>query len=390
MSCQPDNFVSEDDCFAHFTIDFEPTGGVVNYKLSAEMKKKLVTVEADNVPGNKDKKKLLRISVDEKFGDDVGRRASVRLTTVKPLPFESFTVVDVLKMPAGLGTWPALWSNHADEEKVRNDDTWPSGMEIDVMEHVNLEEEGLSTLHASPDCTMPWQGKAKPLGDEYTPWERPEKPDKGKSYGRNTNNCNWRGRHAGKNCPNAGCSTGNAAIPMGKKFNDQKGGAWAMFYNKEVTAMWFFDRADIDASFGGKIEAGHLDYLLGKKGKVQPKHKPYIIFPIGKCDVKEQYYIINLTLCGEFAGDGFKDGPGGKPLLAEDVDDGKYVISAAANEVRLANRGACVDYVLKNADCNKEWKKLNEDMMPHFDIRSFEAWDVTEAALTAEKLGKLP
>ncbi|CAD7961157.1 unnamed protein product [Amoebophrya sp. A120] len=397
FDCGPENFVSP-ECFEHYNKEGDPTNGPVNYKLTEDMKKKLVQVIDDPVATSANKKILRTLVDDEWQGKSV--RQSVRLTTVKPLPKKSIAFVDVLAMPAGLGTWPALWTNHGENHPGT---TWPAGMEIDIMEHVNLEQEGLSTLHASPckdrndgklnaegvrtrpcttspECKLPWAGKQNPLPDKYTPWTRPG----GKSFSRNTNDCNYGGRWGTveeKNCPNAGCATGTAGIPMGEEFNKQNGGVYAMYFDDDIAAMWFWSREEIDSRFNGQITAELVEFVLQNE-------KPYIIFPINKCDVDVQYYIINTTLCGEFAGDNFVGGPGGKPLHPDDKDDGEFVIDKHqdAKAVRLANRGACNDYVLNNPESNKEWKQRNGGIMPHFDIRSFTAYDVTAASVTLESL----
>jgi beta-glucanase (GH16 family) len=46
------------------------------------------------------------------------------------------------KMPAGAGTWPAIWMLGIDEEKVG----WPRMGEIDIMEHVGRDQD---TIHFS-------------------------------------------------------------------------------------------------------------------------------------------------------------------------------------------------------------------------------------------------
>lgn len=46
------------------------------------------------------------------------------------------------KMPAGVGTWPAIWMLGIDEEKVG----WPRMGEIDIMEHVGRDQD---TIHFS-------------------------------------------------------------------------------------------------------------------------------------------------------------------------------------------------------------------------------------------------
>jgi hypothetical protein len=50
-------------------------------------------------------------------------------------------------MPQGCGTWPATW-----EVEENN---WPLGGEVDIVEGVNDVGPNSATLHTSPGCTMP-------------------------------------------------------------------------------------------------------------------------------------------------------------------------------------------------------------------------------------------
>ncbi|KAG9034099.1 hypothetical protein FS837_002287 [Tulasnella sp. UAMH 9824] len=57
--------------------------------------------------------------------------------------------LDVRHMPTGCGTWTAFWTNS-------NNNTWPTGGEIDIIEAVNDVGLNASVLHTSQDhaCTQ--------------------------------------------------------------------------------------------------------------------------------------------------------------------------------------------------------------------------------------------
>lgn len=61
-----------------------------------------------------------------------GQWTSARLVTNKKFDFKYGRVIFKAKLPAGSGTWPALWMLNSDSEKIG----WPECGEIDVMEHV--------------------------------------------------------------------------------------------------------------------------------------------------------------------------------------------------------------------------------------------------------------
>ena len=90
-------------------------------------------------------------------------RSSVRIQSVDAYS-EAIVIFDLQHMPEGCGTWPAFWSLSAAGP-------WPKGGEIDIIEGacnpriygpsqklttagVNLNDENISSLHTSENCTM--------------------------------------------------------------------------------------------------------------------------------------------------------------------------------------------------------------------------------------------
>lgn len=73
---------------------------------------------------------------------------SARLLTKEKVDFTYGRVVGRLRVPAGGGTWPALWMLSTDEPYG----TWPKSGEIDVMEYIgNNPTELLGTVHYGED-----------------------------------------------------------------------------------------------------------------------------------------------------------------------------------------------------------------------------------------------
>lgn len=76
---------------------------------------------------------------------------SASLTTHKKFSFEYGRLEVRAKLPAGSGTWPAVWMMGEDRDQVG----WPRCGEIDVMEHVAFQPEKIfGTVHMpKPDGT---------------------------------------------------------------------------------------------------------------------------------------------------------------------------------------------------------------------------------------------
>ncbi len=69
---------------------------------------------------------------------------SARLKSLGKFAFTYGTVIARAKMPAGVGTWPAIWMLGADFPTV----SWPNCGEIDIAEHVGKEKDKIfSALH---------------------------------------------------------------------------------------------------------------------------------------------------------------------------------------------------------------------------------------------------
>eukprot|EP00392_Amoebophrya_sp_AT5.2_P012507 g12610.t1 len=227
---------------------------------------------------------------------------------------------DAERVPVGQGTWPAYWSTDAA--------TWPNSGEIDMMEAVNMDTKMRSTLHTGTRVPAPCNAiKCHDAGC-------PKKTA-----------CD----HVGPN--NAGFGCGGAWDRVnGKKYNDARGALHAMSWTKKWVRMWLWERKDIpkgllwsDVSELGKIADGTMEGVYAEWS-----------FENGMCDsneILEHLYIINLTLCGDWAGNVFNYK--GKKGLA-----------------------GCADYI-KN-DAQQEWPPLNNGEFPHFLLNSIRLYKVPD------------
>eukprot|EP00392_Amoebophrya_sp_AT5.2_P001760 g1762.t1 len=225
---------------------------------------------------------------------------------------------DAERVPVGHGTWPAYWSTDAA--------TWPNAGEIDMMEAVNMDTKMRSTLHTGTRVPAPCH--ALKCHDAGCPKQKHE--------------CEFNNSYDG--CGGAWDRVN------GKKYNDAGGALHAMSWTKKWVRMWLWERKDIpkgllwsDVSELGKIADGTMEGVYAEWS-----------FENGACDSSEfldHYYVINLTLCGDWAGKVFsykgKKGP-----------------------------QACKDYIQNTGP--KEWPPLNYDEFPHFLLNSIRLYKVPD------------
>ncbi|TFK35124.1 glycoside hydrolase family 16 protein [Crucibulum laeve] len=191
-------------------------------------------------------------------------RDSVRVMSKKTYSTVT-TVFDVRHMPQGCGTWPAIWTTTTGK--------WPDGGEVDIMEGVNDQWSNQATLHTGPGCTMP-----------------PYRLQTGMSNG---DNCDVYATY------NAGCSVGfQNPLSYGPQFNRNGGGWYAMERTPFYVKVWFWTREDIFVPHDVKHGGSHIN--TGSWGI------PAAYFPNTSCNFDKFFsdhnIIINLTLCGDWAG----------------------------------------------------------------------------------------
>uniref|UniRef100_A0AC34FV17 GH16 domain-containing protein n=1 Tax=Panagrolaimus sp. ES5 TaxID=591445 RepID=A0AC34FV17_9BILA len=248
----------------------DPTHGFVNY------------VNKENAQNMK--LTGVRISADSsnKVGDDKGR-PSIRIHSNDKYN-EGLFIFDIDHMPTGPGTWPAFWLSSKD---------WPNGGEIDILEGVNDQKTNNMALHTTANCVIP--ESTDPFKGQWA--KGPE--------GKISNDCN---HEAGGQFPNQGCSITTEDGYFGPDFNGGGGGVFAMEWNREsFIKIWVFKRNEVPGDL---------------KDNPQPQNwgKPWAHFTIGEqCSTdhfRDQEIIINLTFCGDWAGDTFD---GKKPACEDKV-----------------------------------------------------------------------
>jgi hypothetical protein len=201
------------------------------------------------------------IGCDTKNKVTTGRgRQSVRLTS-KDTYNSGLFIMDLSHMPTGCATWPAWWTVGPN---------WPNMGEIDIIEGVNKVTTDQSTLHTNAGCVM-----------------------------NNENSTSFTGHWASsKNCQgNTGCGIIGGSNSYGAPFNSAGGGAYVMEWNGQFIRMFFFPRG----RFPSDLTSANPD--TSKWGL------PYAnFFTDGECPAshfKSHQMVINLTFCGDWAGQVF-------------------------------------------------------------------------------------
>lgn len=269
------------------TFDFfnepDPTRGFVEY-VDAQ------TANREGLAGFVDG--AIYMGVDYHTQYPANGRKSVRVTSQKPFNKGLF-LADIAHMPSSTcGSWPAFWSFGPN---------WPHSGEIDILEGVNTQTEGVITLHTGPGCEMSNEGTIH------------------STYFKETN-CNANNGFLG-----CGMKTSDNQN-YGDGFNDIGGGVYAMEWTSEHIAVWFFPRhripQDVTSDAPNPSNWGSpTARFVGGNG----------------CDIDQHFQNNNLvfdtTFCGDWAG-------------AAEVWNNNPECSALASN--------CVDYVAANPEAFTE------------------------------------
>ncbi|WAQ82268.1 hypothetical protein PtA15_2A585 [Puccinia triticina] len=246
-----------------FFSEADPTHGMVEYQASeAAWTKGLVILQ----PSSMDKNFTSAIMKVDNYTylADGQHRNSIRLTSKKSFKY-GLVILDVMKMPFGCSAWPAFWTVG---------ENWPHGGEIDIVEGVNMGVINQMTLHSEPGC------KVK---DKMT------RSASGKVL---HTDCDATGSG------NVGCGVADpSSASLGKAFNDNGGGVFAMEWTESGISIWRFNRTEIPEDLA--------------KGE-NPQPSKWSTPPVAHWDQEdcsslsrgfsEHKIVFDITLCGDWAG----------------------------------------------------------------------------------------
>ncbi|TFY60536.1 hypothetical protein EVJ58_g5085 [Rhodofomes roseus] len=233
----------------------DPTNGRVEYVTQA-------TAQAENLTYATSDTFVLRADSTTTLSADGPGRKSNRIKSNAQYNTH-VTVFDILHMPQGCGTWPALWE--------ADDSVGTSAGEIDILEGVDDIAPNSVTLHTSGNCTMP-------------------------------SNRTMLGSSADIGNGNNGCSVDAPyTSSYGPVFNSNGGGYYALERTSEYIRVWFWARNQ--DGIPSDISGGASSIDTDDWGT------PIADFPDDDCAINEVFgnnnIIVDLTFCGGWAGDDF-------------------------------------------------------------------------------------
>lgn len=267
--------------FDHF--DFfdqpDPTNGLVNYvSRDQAFRDGLAFWTVDGVPG---------IQAEHwKHTQLNEHRNSVRITSkatfagglyvfdIKMFPYGS--CVQYVITP-GCGIWPALWM-------LGVDGPWPAGGEIDILEGVHNSDYNQYTLHTAAGC----------------------------SIGTDTS---FTGQKVADNCHgHQGCGIRSSSpLTYGQAFNSRGGGVIAVLWDGDGVRMWDWTRSVIPHD------------IITQNPSPASWGPPAANFAAAACNpftyLKPQVMILNIDLCGDWAGSTYPSAPGCPGTCAERIMD---------------------------------------------------------------------
>ena len=299
----------------------DPTHGSVDYNAGAQNKEQLVIIE-DNMlkigtAGSNVSNEALKM-------DWTGNVPSIRIYTKQIFSGGLFSI-QLFHVPAGNGVWPAIWFSQ-DPSQVLPDGTlgkWPEHGEIDLYEEVNDSDTNSTTLHI---CGLTSNGIC-PVSCQYGDQSYCEGkgclcPSTCSGVCGDPATCPFicnpeifgnKSELADDHCTtfggNPGCGVISPPHSFGKTFNTFYGknpsGAvytmnWTYESENEFTIEFYF--------LTDSLVIENMDY-----GPFSPSPNiskwnvsPYGVFvsktPNSKCPLYDLQMIINITLCGDWAG----------------------------------------------------------------------------------------
>jgi len=240
-----DNLTNGDAVFANQSVAFaEPQLAFINSANNA-----IVRVDnTTNVPFNQ-------------------KRNTIRLQSTESYGLGSLWVMDALHLPYGCSVWPAFWSQAT---------KWPEGGEIDTLENVNLAVTNQMALHTEDGCQVLPASSSLFTGDLTDGDCGTELPAK-----------------------TQGCTvTDSNDASYGAAFAAGGGGVYATLLADSGVYIWFFPRASIPSD----LSVSNANSSPNPDGWP----KPSAFYPSTGCPTstffEPQFIILDITLCGDFAG----------------------------------------------------------------------------------------
>ncbi|OCB91539.1 hypothetical protein A7U60_g1217 [Sanghuangporus baumii] len=196
-------------------------------------------------------------------GNSTFGRSSVKMLSAYTITEGNLVLFDAVHMPFGCSVWPAFWSQGQN---------WPDDGEIDIIEGVNQQAENKISLHTLDGCTHPDNSSSSSI-------------ETGELVSTDCFN---------QTNGNQGCIVQVPGNSYGESFSSSGGGVYALNWNSSGLYMWFFPRGSIPSD------------LPTSTPNPDGWGLPVAAYPKSSCNtdqfIKAQTLILDITICGNFAG----------------------------------------------------------------------------------------
>ncbi|KAJ3984755.1 concanavalin A-like lectin/glucanase domain-containing protein [Lentinula detonsa] len=207
--------------FNESAIDFNNFGNVHFLSQSAAQAANLSYVDSNG-------RVILKVdNTTNGAGDTSFGRNTVYLESTQLMNIGSLMIFDANHIPFGCSVWPSLFTQGQ---------VWPQQGEIDVIEQVNLATDNRYSLHVGVDnCNQPTSVASNQTGTISTTEGDISNCTVTPTTGQNTVGC---------------VTTETKSNSFGSGFSSQGGGVYAMLWDTDGIAMWYFARGSVPSDIG--------------------------------------------------------------------------------------------------------------------------------------------
>ncbi|KAJ3803220.1 concanavalin A-like lectin/glucanase domain-containing protein [Lentinula aff. detonsa] len=207
--------------FNESAIDFNNFGNVHFLSQSAAQAANLSYVDSNG-------RVILKVdNTTNGAGDTSFGRNTVYLESTQLMNIGSLMIFDANHIPFGCSVWPSLFTQGQ---------VWPQQGEIDVIEQVNLATDNRYSLHVGVDnCNQPTSVASNQTGTISTAEGDISNCTVTPTTGQNTVGC---------------VTTETKSNSFGSGFSSQGGGVYAMLWDTDGIAMWYFARGSVPSDIG--------------------------------------------------------------------------------------------------------------------------------------------
>ncbi|WWC86640.1 uncharacterized protein L201_001517 [Kwoniella dendrophila CBS 6074] len=168
-------------------------------------------------------------------------------------------VMDAVHVPYGCSVWGAFWTQGTN---------WPYNGEIDIFEGVNQRTHNMMALHTGNTCTV---DTSVSMTGNVTVEDCDQFTDS-----------------------SSGCTIYDEnTYSYGEAFSQAGGGVWVAEWTNEAIKIWFITRSNVPSNMTATASTFDTSGL----------GTPTAVYSSSTCDLESLFGSIDITLCGDFAGE---------------------------------------------------------------------------------------